>query len=104
MSIFIEIVFSKDQGADLTVQQRQELELALDEALQSQDLGETTGGGAGPDTANVDVEIEDDQSEEVALWVIRTVLWAHDMPAGTRILKRGETPNAYVLGVKPTEQ
>jgi hypothetical protein len=67
-TVFFEIIL---QSADFHFGGRDEIEDPLDEALQSEGLGEVTGGGSGMGISNIDVEASD---PERGLVVIRQVL------------------------------
>lgn len=67
---FIEIVL----GAAVTeVVDREEIEDALDEALQGAGLGEVTGGGTGLGMVHVNVELDATRSNEAADLIRRTL-------------------------------
>ncbi|RYG57310.1 hypothetical protein EON80_28405 [bacterium] len=63
-----EIVF---QNADFEFEGRDDVEEPLEEALSDAELGEVTGGGSGPDTTNIDVEVTE---LEAGLALVRKVL------------------------------
>ncbi|MDP9765378.1 hypothetical protein [Deinococcus enclensis] len=67
---FIEIIL----GTEVTeVVDREEIEDALDEALQGAGLGEITGGGTGLGMVHVDVEVDATCSNEAADLIRRTL-------------------------------
>ena len=68
---FFEILF---QSAEFQFDGRDVVEDALEEALESEDLGEVSGGGSGMGITNIDVEVTDAIR---GLSVIRKVL--HDL-------------------------
>jgi hypothetical protein len=78
----LEIVFRNN---DFPFEGRDEVEEPLAEALASAGLGEVTGGGSGPETCNIDVEVSD---LERGLEVIRGVLRKLGSPATTEIHQR----------------
>jgi len=77
--VFLEIVF---QNKDFPFKGRDVVEDALAEALEVSGVGEVTGGGSGPKTANIDVEVSDVDS---GLEIIRQTLRTIKAPASTEI-------------------
>jgi hypothetical protein len=76
---FLEIVF---KNTDFPFAGRDAVEDPLTEALKEAGVGEVTGGGSGPQTCNIDVEITD---LERGLAVIRRTLSDLGCPASTEI-------------------
>lgn len=79
--VFLEIVFS---NRDFPFKGRDVVEDALTDALQLAQVGEVTGGGSGPHTTNIDVEVN---NITAGLNVLRETLRALKAPATTEILQ-----------------
>jgi hypothetical protein len=83
--VFLEIVFQTDDFIASGIEGRDEIEEVLEEYLLANDLGEVTGGGAGSGVSIIDIEIEDENTLESALRLIRQVLQDLNVPKNTTI-------------------
>jgi hypothetical protein len=91
---FFEIVF---QYADFNFDGRDEVEDPLADALDEAELGVVTGGGSGPDTCNIDVEVAD---FDAGLALVRKVLKELNVAPSTIInfyIEGQEEPQEYCL-------
>lgn len=79
---FLEIVL---KSQDYNFGGRDEIENPLDAALQEANLGEVTGGGSGPGSSNIDVEVND---LERGLALVRKVLRDLQVARSTTIIQR----------------
>ncbi len=85
--LFLELFFPTDSLHNAGFYGRDEVEDPLDEALQTSELGEVTGGGGGELGSNVDIEIWDEANFDVALNVIRRTLVEIKAPETTIIIR-----------------
>ncbi len=76
---FLEVVF---KNADFPFGGRDAVEEPLADALEEAGIGEVTGGGGGPETCNIDVEVSD---LEKGLAIIRSTLSELGCPTSTEI-------------------
>lgn len=86
MDIFI--YFSTDPDVE-----RDFIEERLDEILENK--GVVTGGGAGVDGTNIDIELEDDNGNEETIKAIQTELIRLKMPADTYLVIDGKKHKLY---------
>jgi hypothetical protein len=77
--VFLEIVF---KNTDFPFAGRDEVEDPLSDSLGAADVGEVTGGGGGPETCAIEVEVTD---LEKGLEIIRRTLRELGCPASTEI-------------------
>lgn len=86
---FLEVVF---RNSTFPFQGRDKVEAPLSEALAERELGEITGGGSGPESCHLDIEVTD---LEQALKVIRHTLRELGFGADVRIHQRKPIRKLY---------
>src|SRR4051812_36565097 len=84
-SVFLEIVIIAKDFHGASVSARQDIEEELNTALEEAALGEVSGGGAGKDTLNIDVDIEDEAHLSQAIALIKNILLGLSVPGSTTI-------------------
>ena len=86
--MYIDIYFNAESDIE-----RDLLEERLDEILKGK--GEVTGGGAGKDGVNIDIEIDDDYGNEEIIKIIKSELIRLKLPVDTYLKINGEKHNFY---------
>jgi len=90
-NIFVEVWFAGDTLGQAGYESRDEIDEALSDVLEEEDIGRVSGGGGGNLGVNIDIDIFEEEDFEQALALIRSTLLRLNAPESTEIVKHTKT-------------
>lgn len=85
--VFLELIFDAIECEKVGIDSRDEIEDDLEDRLKKSGLGVVSGGGAGFNEYNIDVDIFDEVNLEVSISVIRDFLISIHVPQNSKMIR-----------------